>query len=106
MKTLIVFLFMLLGTSLTPALAKPPTYPPHGYPCLGCYPCNGTYCDNDNKRVVWDPKWSPAKKAEAKAKFDAQAKANAKKKEDCNKTGGVWAGEDGKGGCTRPQTTK
>jgi hypothetical protein len=99
MKTLIAFLFMLLVTSLTPALAKEPAYPPHGYPCLGCYPCNGTYCDNDNKRVVWDPKWSPAKKAEAKAKFDAQANAIAKQKEACRNTGGEWGD---KGGCIRP----
>jgi hypothetical protein len=27
-------------------------YPPHGYPCLGCYPCPPSYCDNDNKRVI------------------------------------------------------
>ena len=31
------------------------TYPPHGYPCLGCQPCPGNpteFCDNGNLRIV------------------------------------------------------
>lgn len=32
------------------------TYPPHGYPCLGCSPCPGNpteFCDNGNLRCVF-----------------------------------------------------
>jgi hypothetical protein len=31
------------------------TYPPHGYPCLGCVPCPGNpseFCDVNNNRVL------------------------------------------------------
>jgi hypothetical protein len=31
------------------------TYPPHGYPCLGCHPCGDSYCDNENYEVVYPP---------------------------------------------------
>lgn len=78
MKTL-VFLFMLLVSSLTPSLAlAAKTYPPHGYPCLGCAPCPGSnpveYCDlNNMQKIVWSPKWTAAKRDEAEARTDAQA---------------------------------
>ena len=45
---------MELGDTTPPALR---TYPPHGYPCLGCAPCPGNpteYCDIVNSaRVVF-----------------------------------------------------
>lgn len=34
------------------------TYPPHGYPCLGCSPCPGNpteFCDNGNLRIITMP---------------------------------------------------
>jgi len=61
------------------------TYPPHGYPCLGCHPCGDSYCDDANRAlVVWDSKWSAAKKADAQARFDRQAMANSLKPGDQN----------------------
>lgn len=28
------------------------SYPPKGYPCLGCHPCPPSYCDDANKNVI------------------------------------------------------
>ena len=42
---------------------KARTYPPHGYPCLGCEPCppgnTGDFCDIVNASRVYLSKWTP-----------------------------------------------
>lgn len=43
-------------------IAAARTYPPHGYPCLGCVPCPGNpkdFCDVDNKARVFLAPWTP-----------------------------------------------
>ena len=40
------------------------TYPPHGYPCLGCAPCPGNpsdFCDLGNLRTVFLAPWKPGR---------------------------------------------
>jgi hypothetical protein len=38
---------------LPPINAEDRTYPPHGYPCLGCAPCGPSYCDIVSNKVVY-----------------------------------------------------
>jgi hypothetical protein len=48
-----ISMFLLLSVFCISANAVE-TYPPHGYPCLGCHPCPGEvgeYCD-DNSLVI------------------------------------------------------
>lgn len=44
------------------------TYPPHGYPCLGCAPCPGNpteFCDIVSSRIVYINQSSSRKEEEA-----------------------------------------
>ena len=36
----------------TSQAAPQKTYPPHGYPCLGCHPCPPDYCDDANRAMT------------------------------------------------------
>jgi hypothetical protein len=40
------------SSGATEALNRAKSYPPHGYPCLGCHPCPPSYCDDNNKRMT------------------------------------------------------
>jgi hypothetical protein len=53
-KSLVASFVFIIGSFgfVASADAAGKRYPPHGYPCLGCYPCPPSYCDNDNKRVI------------------------------------------------------
>jgi hypothetical protein len=40
-------------SALPPINAEDRTYPPHGYPCLGCAPCGDSYCDIVSNKIVY-----------------------------------------------------
>lgn len=68
--------------------ANAPSYPPHGYPCLGCDPCVPatnpvTYCDNTSKvKVRFDSKGVPI---ERRYRGPVNSQTNSKKSPSMSK---------------------
>ena len=59
-----VMFISVVGFASIANAAAAPSYPPHGYPCLGCHPCPPDYCDdlNPSKLVKFNSKGVPLQK--------------------------------------------
>ena len=50
--TLAAVMFAAATAFASSANAAAKTYPPHGYPCLGCVPCPPSFCDDATKAMI------------------------------------------------------